>query len=79
MDGPESDLIPDAVLDRNAIEFTVDEVTDIDREGRTVKTAAGKRSVTNGLILATGSVPIVPPYPGWTRRTSLPSKRRSLT
>ena len=41
MDGPENDLIPDAVLDRNAIEFKVDEVTSIDREGRTVETAGG--------------------------------------
>jgi len=64
VDGPESDLIPDAVLDKNAIQFIVDEATGIDRERRTVETAEGETIAYERLILATGSVPIVPPIPG---------------
>jgi len=62
--GPENDLIPDSVLDKNAIEFIVDGVTGIDREGKTVQTAGGETIGYERLILATGSEPIVPPIPG---------------
>jgi NADH oxidase (H2O2-forming) len=62
--GPENDLIPDAVLDKNAIQFVVDEVTGIDREACTVETAGGETIGYQRLVLATGSVPIVPPIPG---------------
>lgn len=64
VEGPENNLIPDSVLDRNAIEFMVDEATGIDREGCTVETASGETIGYDRLILATGSVPIVPPIPG---------------
>ena len=64
VDGPENNLIPDAILDRNAIEFMVDEAVGIDREGCTVETAGGETIGYDRLILATGSVPIVPPIPG---------------
>jgi len=62
--GPENDLIPDAVLEKNAIEFMIDEVTGIDCQDRTVETAGGETIRYQRLILATGSVPIVPPIPG---------------
>jgi len=62
--GPENNLIPDAILDRNAIQFMVDEATAIDCTGRTVTTAGGKTVGYDRLVLATGSVPIVPPIPG---------------
>jgi NADH oxidase (H2O2-forming) len=64
VDGPESDLIADAVLHRNAIEFMVDEAASIDRKGRTVETAGGETIGYDRLILAIGSVPIAPPIPG---------------
>ena len=64
VNGPENDLIPDAVLDKNAIEFIVDEATGIDREAQTIETAGGETIGYERLILATGSVPIVPPIPG---------------
>ncbi len=61
---PENDLIPDAVLDRNGIGLLVDEATGIDRDGRVVTTAGGERISYDRLVLATGSVPVVPPIPG---------------
>jgi NADPH-dependent 2,4-dienoyl-CoA reductase/sulfur reductase-like enzyme len=62
--GPENDLIPDGVLNKNDIEFVVDEVTEIDREQHTVGTGNGEVYGYRRLILATGSRPIVPPIPG---------------
>jgi NADPH-dependent 2,4-dienoyl-CoA reductase/sulfur reductase-like enzyme len=61
---PEKNLIPDAVLEKNGIELLVAEVTDIDRDGRVLMTAGGEEIGYQRLILATGSVPIVPPIPG---------------
>jgi len=62
--GPENDLIPDAVLEKNNIELLVDEVVDMDCQERTVTTAGGETIGYQRLILATGSVPIMPPIPG---------------
>jgi NADPH-dependent 2,4-dienoyl-CoA reductase/sulfur reductase-like enzyme len=61
---PEKNLIPDSVLEGNGIEFAVDEVTAIDRKSRIVETAGGEKIGYQRLVLATGSVPIVPPIPG---------------
>jgi nitrite reductase (NADH) large subunit len=41
-----------------------DPVVDIDRTARTVTTAAGHTQPYDNLVLATGSVPFVPPVPG---------------
>lgn len=64
VDGPENNLIPDAVLQKNKIEFLVDEAVDMDCGAHTVETAGGETIGYRKLILATGSVPIVPPIPG---------------
>jgi len=61
---PEKNLIPDSVLEGNDIEFAVGEVIAIDRESRTVETAGSETIGYQRLVLATGSVPIVPPIPG---------------
>jgi NADH oxidase (H2O2-forming) len=65
---PDKNLIPDGVLQKNEIEFLVDEVTEIDREKRTVITAAGEQIGYDRLVLATGSLPIVPPIPGFDKK-----------
>jgi NADPH-dependent 2,4-dienoyl-CoA reductase/sulfur reductase-like enzyme len=62
--GPENNLIPDGVLQKNEIELLIDGVVDINRQEQTVQTAAGETIGYEKLILATGSVPIVPPIPG---------------
>jgi nitrite reductase (NADH) large subunit len=41
-----------------------DPVVDVDRAARTVTTAAGHTRAYDALVLATGSVPFVPPVPG---------------
>ena len=65
---PEKNLIPDAVLERNGIGLLVDEATNIDRENRVLTTAGEERVGYERLILATGSVPVVPPIPGVNKR-----------
>jgi len=61
---PEKNLIPDALLSKNGIDFIVDEVTSIDREARTVTTKGGETIGYEKLVLGTGSLPIIPPLPG---------------
>ena len=41
-----------------------DRAVDVDRSARMVRTAAGRRVPYDELVLATGSVPFVPPVPG---------------
>jgi NADPH-dependent 2,4-dienoyl-CoA reductase/sulfur reductase-like enzyme len=60
----DKNLIPDGVLEKNNIELLIDEVTDIDREKRSLTTEGGEEIGYDRLVLATGSLPIVPPIPG---------------
>ena len=61
---PEKNIIPDALLTGNNIDFMVDEATSIDREGKAVTTASGKSIGYEKLVLATGGLPIIIPIPG---------------
>jgi len=61
---PEKNIIPDALLSGNNIDFIVDEATSIDRQAKTVTTASGKSIGYEKLVLATGSAPIIIPIPG---------------
>jgi NADH oxidase (H2O2-forming) len=58
------DLIPDATLEKNNISLLIDEVTGIHPDKKTVTTAGGKELGYSRLILATGSLPVMPPIPG---------------
>ena len=60
----QADLIPDAVLQKGGVDLLVDEVVGIDRANRVVTTARGEEVGYEKLVLALGSVPIVPPIPG---------------
>ncbi len=61
----EKNLIPaDEMLSANKIESIIDEVTEIDRAKKVVKTAKGEEIGYEKLILATGSLPIIPSIPG---------------
>jgi len=57
-------LIPDAALEKNKVELLVDEATGIHPDRQTVTTAGGKEIGYERLVLATGSLPAVPPLPG---------------
>ncbi len=58
----DKNIIPDAILG-NA-ELVIDKVTSLDRKSQVVTTAGGKTIGYDKLIMATGSLPIVPPIPG---------------
>ena len=58
---PENNLIPDSVLEKNGIDLLVAEVTNIDRVNHIVSTSNAEEINYQKLVLATGSVPNVPP------------------
>jgi NADH oxidase (H2O2-forming) len=62
---PEKNLIPDEVLAKNGIELLIDEVTGLDCEKGELRTAGGETIAYDRLVLATGSVPAMPPVPGF--------------
>jgi NADH oxidase (H2O2-forming) len=61
---PEKNIIPDALLTGNNIDFIVDEATSIDRGAKEVSTASGKSIGYEKLVLAVGGLPIIIPIPG---------------
>lgn len=62
---PQRNLIPvDNMLPGNKIETLVDEVTDVDGKSRVIHTLGGESVSYERMVLATGSLPIVPPIPG---------------
>ena len=65
---PEKNLIPDKVLDANRIELKIAEVTLIDNKNRVVKLADGDDVAYERLVVATGSLPAMPPIPGFDKQ-----------
>ena len=69
----DKNVIPDTILG-NA-ELIIDEATSIDRKAQTVATAGGKTIAYDKLIIATGSLPIIPPIPGVDKENVFPVKK----
>ncbi len=61
---PDKNLIPDSVLEKNNVELVIDEVVSINKDRRTLETSRGAVYGYEKMVLATGSVPSVPPIPG---------------
>jgi len=61
---PDKDLIPDTVLEKNNVELIIDEAVSINKDQRTVETSSGRILGYEKMVLATGSLPRVPPIPG---------------
>jgi NADH oxidase (H2O2-forming) len=61
---PEGNLIPDGVLQKNNIEFIIDEAKELSPKEKKVTLASGESVVYDKLVLATGSSSLVPPIPG---------------
>jgi len=58
----EKNLLPDTLL--GDTDLMIDEVTSIDRKAKTISTAGGETIGYEKLVLATGSVPVIPKMPG---------------
>ena len=61
---PDKNIIPDALLSNNGIDFIVDEASSVDRAAKTLTTSGGETVGYEKLILAIGSLPLRPPIPG---------------
>jgi len=60
----DKNLIPDKAVTGNGTELIMGRASAIDREAHTVTLADGEMVEYDKLVLATGSLPIVPPIPG---------------
>ena len=62
---PEKNLIPaDDTMKKNNIDAVVDEVVKIDRAAKTLTGASNDEYGYDRLVIATGSSPVIPPFPG---------------
>ena len=64
VDSPEKNLIPDSILEKNNVALLVDEAVEVNREAKAIHTAGGVEVLYDRLVLATGSLPVMPPIPG---------------
>ena len=69
---PQGNLIPDTPLEKNNIEILLEEVTELDRDNRTLHTKSGETVKYDNLIIATGSLPMMPPIPGFDKEMVYP-------
>lgn len=72
---PEKNLIPDSILEKNHVELMVNEVTGINRERHTLSLADGEAVEYKKLVLAVGSLPVIPPIPGIDKQNILAVKK----
>ena len=73
--GPENNVIPDGLLERNKIELLKGEAIDVDREKKLVTLKDGETVKYDKLVFATGSGPMVPPIPGIDKKNVFPVKK----
>ncbi len=62
--GPQNNVIPDGLLEKNGIELIKGEAVAVDRKRKEVTLLDGNTINYEKLIFATGSTPVVPPIPG---------------
>jgi len=62
LESSEQNIIPDAVLSKNNVRLKVDEVISIDQENKVCETADGTEIKFKKLVLAIGSVPVLPKW-----------------
>ncbi|MBN2138731.1 MAG: NAD(P)/FAD-dependent oxidoreductase [Sedimentisphaerales bacterium] len=61
---PDDNKLGNAALEKNNVEVVVDEATKIDRRAKTVSTKGNQTFCYEKLVLATGSIPIIPRIKG---------------
>ncbi|MBN2420603.1 MAG: FAD-dependent oxidoreductase [Deltaproteobacteria bacterium] len=73
--GPENNVVPDGLLEKNGIELIKGEAVSVDREKKIVALDDGMEITYDKLVFATGSLPIVPPIPGVNKKNVCPIKK----
>ncbi|MCF7947520.1 MAG: FAD-dependent oxidoreductase [Spirochaetia bacterium] len=73
--GPQNNVIPDGILEKNGIELIKGEAVKVDREKRVVTLQDGESISYEKLVLATGSLPMVPPISGIDKKNVFPIKK----
>jgi len=73
--GPQYDVIPDGLLERNDIKLVKNEAVDVDRENKIVTLVDGETISYDKLVFATGSLPAVPPIPGVDKKNVYPIRK----
>ncbi len=73
--GPENNVVPDGLLERNDIELVKGEAVTVDREKKLVTLKDGGEIAYGKLVFATGSYPMVPPIPGVDKQNVYPVKK----
>ena len=73
--GPENNVIPDGLLEKNGIELLKGEAVDVDREKKLVTLKDGETVKYDKLVFATGSGPMIPPIPGIDKKNVFPVKK----
>ncbi|MBA7699014.1 NADH oxidase [subsurface metagenome] len=69
---PHNNLIPDTPLQKHNVEIMLDELVEIDRKKQKLKTKSGEETEYDKLVLATGSLPMMPPIPGFDKENVFP-------
>jgi NADPH-dependent 2,4-dienoyl-CoA reductase/sulfur reductase-like enzyme len=75
VNGPQNNVIPDGLLEKNEIELVKQEATSLDREKKIVTLANGEAFQYDKLIFATGSSPVIPRIPGVNKKNVFPVKK----
>lgn len=73
--GPENNVMPDGLLERNDIELVKGEAIEVDRAKKMVFLKDGMEIHYDKLVFATGSLPMVPPIPGVEKKNVFPVKK----
>ncbi|MGC9372151.1 MAG: FAD-dependent oxidoreductase [Thermovirgaceae bacterium] len=73
--GPQNNVIPDGLLEKNGIELVKGEAVAVDLENKAVTLGDGEQVAFDKLVFATGSQPVVPPIPGVDKRNVFPVKK----
>jgi NADPH-dependent 2,4-dienoyl-CoA reductase/sulfur reductase-like enzyme len=73
--GPENNVVPDGLLEKNGINLIKNEALEVDRDKKVVTLKGDQKISYDKLVFATGSLPIVPPIPGADKQNVYPIKK----
>ncbi|NCC56770.1 MAG: pyridine nucleotide-disulfide oxidoreductase [Synergistales bacterium] len=73
--GPQNNVVPDGLLEKNGIELIKGEAVSVDRAKKEAVLKDGQKITYDKLVFATGSLPMVPPIPGVDKKNVFPVKK----